>query len=234
VADSHFTARELTTVLGVAEAKIRIIHCGIGPQYQPCAQVHDMEPMRRRYGLPDAFIFFLGVLEPKKNLERTISAYADLRRRRKDVPRLVIGGGRSFGWKNRRVFALARSLGDAVLFTDFIAPADLPAVYGMAEMLVFPSLYEGFGLPPVEAMACGTPVISSNRAALPEIAGDAALLVDPLRTDDIADAMERILVDSGLRAELQERGRINARRFDWRQAARTMLKVFDEAVGGTS
>ena len=123
-----------------------------------------------------------------------------------------------------------RSVRD-VIFTDFIAQEDLPAVFGLAEAFVFPSLYEGFGFPPVEAMACGTPVISSNAASLREVVADAALIVDPTRTEEIAQAMQRLIGNDTLRSELRAKGLAKVKRFDWQLAARAMLEVFAEARG---
>jgi glycosyltransferase involved in cell wall biosynthesis len=231
VAVSEFTKNELVNVLGVPESRVRVVLCGIGSQYRPATEEPEAERVRRDYGLPERFFFSLGVLEPKKNVERIVRAYRDLPLNLRAAVKLVIGGGRSFGWRNDTIFTLARELGSDIIMTDFIAHRDLPVVYRLAEAFVFPSLYEGFGVPPLEAMACGTPVISSNAASLREVVADAALVVDPTRADEIAQAMLRIISDEPLRAELREKGLVNVKRFDWRLAAKEMLEVFAEAAG---
>jgi len=231
VAVSEFTKGELVNVLGVSESRIRVVLCGIGSQYQPAAEEPDAERIRGRYGLPERFFFSLGVLEPKKNIERLVRAYRALPGELRSAVKLVIGGGKSIGWQNESVFALARELGPDIVMTDFIAREDLPTVYRLAEAFVFPSLYEGFGVPPLEAMACGTPVISSNAASLREVVADAALTVDPTRTEEIAQAMQRLIGSESLRAELRVKGFANVRRFDWRLAARAMVEVFRAAAG---
>ncbi len=230
VAVSAFTKAELVSVLHVPESRVRVVHNGVGAQFRVIDDPARVSRVRKRYSLPPKFIFSLGVPEPKKNLARVIGAYAELKSRRRDTPRLVLGGGRAYGWKNKDIYRLAQSMGDDIVLTDFVDPDDLPAVYSMAEVFVFPSLYEGFGLPPVEAMACGTPVVSSKAASLPEVLGEAALLVDPTRQEEIADAMQRVLEDSALRAGLQTRGLANAGRFSWRKAAQEMVSVFRDAA----
>ncbi len=231
VAVSEFTKSELVNVLGVPETRIRVVLCGIGSQYRPAVDGPDTERIRGKYGLPERFFFSLGVLEPKKNIERLVRAYRDLPVSLRSSVKLVIGGGKSIGWQNKSVFALARGLGSDIVMTDFIAHKDLPAVYRLAEAFVFPSLYEGFGVPPLEAMACGTPVIASNAASLREVVADAALVIDPTRIEEIAEAMQRLIGDETLRAELRAKGLANVKRFDWRLAAQAMLEVFAEAAG---
>lgn len=228
VADSEFTRQQLTAILGVPESRTRTILCGIGSQFRPVTDSTVRQRMRDRYRLPARFIFALGVPEPKKNLERIIAGYGRLPAGIRAGVKLVIGGGRDYGWKNKRVYELARQVGADVMFTDFISEDDLPVIYGLAHLFVFPSLYEGFGFPPVEAMACGTPVISSNAASLREVVAEAALVVDPTSVEEITAAMQRLIDDDVLRDELRAKGLVNARRFDWRLAAAAMLRVFAE------
>jgi len=230
VAVSEFTASELVKHLDVPRARIRVVHNGVGPQFQPLKDPEVRQAVRDRYGIPERFIFSLGVPEPKKNLARLLDAYSTLKRREPSIPRLVIGGGRRYGWKNREIYSQAESMSESVVLTDFIAPADLPAVYAMADLFVFPTLYEGFGLPPLEALACGTPVLSSRVASIPEVLGEAAVLVDPGSTDRIAEGILLLLANSRLRAELRTRGLQQASRFTWRKAARSLVDVFSDAV----
>jgi glycosyltransferase involved in cell wall biosynthesis len=230
VAVSEFTRAELVRVLGVPETRIKVVLCGIGSQFRRIDDSERITYVRHKYRLPAQYIFALGVPEPKKNLERLILAYAELKRIRRDAPRLVIGGGRSYGWQNGPIFRTAETLRDDVLFTDFITHDELPIIYSLADMFVFPSLYEGFGVPPIEAMACGAPVITSNAASLPEVTGGAALLVNPLSEEEITAAMVRLLDDAQLRMTLRERGLANAQRFNWRSAASKMIGIFREAA----
>jgi glycosyltransferase involved in cell wall biosynthesis len=143
---------------------------------------------------------------------------------------LVVAG--ALGWGYRREVALIDALGlrDSVIMTGYVPTGDLPAVYAMAEALVFPSIVEGFGLPPLEAMACGTPVVCSNAASLPEVVGDAALLVDPTDVDGLATAMERVLTDADLAADLRERGLARAAGFTWARTARETVGVYERVL----
>jgi glycosyltransferase involved in cell wall biosynthesis len=178
---------------------------------------------------------YVGTLQPRKNLARVIDAFARLAGNPALAPtlsdvQLVLAGKR--GWLYDDLFAQVTRLGLAsrVVFPGYIEDTDLPALLGGALALVFPSLYEGFGIPVLEAGACGVPVITSNTSSLPEVAGDAALLVDPHDVDAIADAMLRIATDAELRAELDRRGQENVKRFSWEKCARETLAVLEEAA----
>jgi glycosyltransferase involved in cell wall biosynthesis len=186
--------------------------------------------VRQRYHLPDAMILFVGTIEPRKNLVRLVEAYACLRRQG-ITHTLVIAGRR--GWREDAVFATVErlGLGDHVLFPGYIPEEDLPIVYSLADLFVFPSLYEGFGLPPLEAMASGVPVVCTATSSLPEVVGDAALTVEATDTKALAIAMERALTMPDLRRELIIRGRARAARFTWEDAAHRVLGIY-ELVGG--
>ena len=181
-----------------------------------------------RYGLPARYLLAVGTLEPRKNLTTLVRAFARLRDR-SEIDRavgLVLAGAR--GWLDDPIFRTVQSLGleDAVRFPGFIDDDDLPAVYQGAELVVFPSLYEGFGLPLLEAMACGAPVVASNTSALPEVAGGAAILVDPLDVDGMARAVAGVLGDEALRGRLREDGVARASEFSWETAARRTLDAY--------
>lgn len=171
---------------------------------------------------------FLGTLEPRKNLPTLLQAFAYLRQRKAIDPawRLVLAGTR--GWREDSIFRTIKSLKleDAVCLPGFIAEPDLPDVYRGAALFVFPSLYEGFGLPVVEAMGSGVPVITSNTSSLPEVAGDAALLIDPHDVDSLAEAMQQLLHDEDLRAHLREKGFKKVQKFSWEVAARRTLELY--------
>jgi len=175
-----------------------------------------------RYGLPERYLLYFGINKPHKNLQRLVQAYARLG----DAPPLVLAGREDPRYPQARAQAEALGLGRRVLFLGEIAEADLPALYSGGVLFVFPSLYEGFGLPVLEAMACGTPVVCSNRSSLPEVVGNAAVTFDPLSVDDMANAIGRVLADADLRAELRERGRAQAARFTWERTARETLKAY--------
>jgi len=184
--------------------------------------------VRRRYGLEGPFLLSVGSLEPGKNRERLLQAFARLQARGLKHT-LVVAGQRAWRYEGEAPLARRLGLADSVRFLGHVPQADLPALYSAADLFVFPSLYEGFGLPALEAMACGTPVVASNVSALPEVVGDAALQVSPLDVEALADAIERLLRDDRLRADLRERGLERARQFSWEKAARRTAEVYSWA-----
>jgi len=231
LADSQNTKRDLVELLGVDPQRIEVVYPGVGKRFRPIEDRALLEGVRRRYDLPARFILGLGTLEPRKNFPRLIEAFASLRGERSASLHLVIAGRK--GWLYKGIFAAVErlGLGERVAFPGFIADEDLPALYNLAELFVFPSLYEGFGLPPLEAMACGVPVVASNASSLPEVVGEAALTVDPLDVEGLAEAMRRLLDDDTLRARMIERGLERARTFTWQGAARKLLSTFKRSVG---
>lgn len=229
LADSESTRMDMIELLGVDPDRVRVIYAGVEPCFQRVRDQSVLEAVRNRYRLPARFVLGLGTLQPRKNFERLIAAYAQMRGEARSGLKLVIAGG--LGWMCEGIFRRVEELGlqDEVLFPGYVADEDLPALYSMAEVFAFPSLYEGFGLPPLEAMACETPVVASNVSSLPEVLGDAALSVDPLDVPALAQAMLRVLNDAALRAALVRRGVAQARKFTWEQAAGKLLEVYTEA-----
>jgi len=237
LADSQSTKADLVELLGVPAAKIEVLYPGVGDTYQPIRDQATLAAVRQKYNLPDNFVLFVGTIEPRKNLVTLLKAFHVSRftfhasrstfHARATNLKLVIAGGK--GWLYAETFATAERLGLSgdVVFLGYVPEADLPALYSLARLFVFPSLYEGFGLPPLEAMACGTPVVCANTSSLPEVAGDAALLVDPLDADGLATAMQQALGDEGLRARMVERGLRQAARFTWRAAAQQLLAIYE-------
>ncbi|OGP12527.1 MAG: hypothetical protein A2052_00015 [Deltaproteobacteria bacterium GWA2_54_12] len=190
-----------------------------------------LQRVRARYGLPAKFVLFIGSLEPRKNIKGLLRAYSCLpEKMQKEFP-MVIAGGR--GWLNSDIPGLVSELGikDRVHFAGFINDEDLSAVYSMASLFVYPSLYEGFGLPILEAMACGTPVVTSKTSSMPEVAGDAAALIDPSDADELAFSMRQLLESDAKRAELVIKGFERAKMFSWEKCARETLAVYRRVAG---
>ena len=227
IADSQATKRDLVERYGVEPSKISVIYPGYDEEaFQPLREREAIEAVKTRYGIAGDYILFVGTIQPRKNLVRLMEAFSLLKRQAADL-QLVIAGKK--GWLYEAIFRRVRELGleGRVVFTGYVAEEDLPALFSGARLFVFPSLYEGFGLPVLEAMACGVPVVCSNASSLPEVAGDAALLFDPLDVEGMAAAMERVLGDERLRAELVERGLKRAREFSWEKCARQTLAVLE-------
>ncbi len=223
LADSESTKRDLVELLDVSPEKIKVIYPGVEERFRPIEDKPTLEEVRKRYGFPQHFILSLGTLEPRKNLVRLIEAFSSLATHCS----LVIVGRK--GWLYDDIFDAVERWGlqGRVVFPGFVADEDLPALYNLAELFVFPSLYEGFGLPPLEAMACGVPVVTSNSSSLPEVVGDAGLMVDPLDTEGLARAMKRALEDEALREKMTKRGLNRAGRFTWRKAAEQLLEIYE-------
>jgi len=226
LADSQATRADLVELYRTPAEKISVLYSGVHESFQP---VTDLAAVRARYSLGDApFVLAVGTLQPRKNYVRLIQAFAaisNLQPRTSNL-HLVIAGDK--GWRYDAIFAEVEKLGlrDRVMFPGFVADADLPALYSAARVLAYPSIYEGFGLPMLEAMACGTPVVTSTASCMPEVAGDAALLVPPTDVDALAAALDRALTDEALRADLIARGRARARQFSWAKSAQQLLGIY--------
>ncbi len=227
LADSAHTRSDIVSHFGVSPDKIEVLYSGFAAHFRPEPEPGERERLQARYGIADRpYVLSVGTLQPRKNYVRLIHAFSALKpETMKPGSQLVIAGGR--GWLYDDILAAAEEHGDRVRILGFVDEADLPALYRSAALFVFPSLYEGFGLPVLEAMACGVPVVCSNASSLPEVAGDAALLVDPFDVDGLSRAMGRVLEDEGLRGEMVARGLAQAARFTWDGAARQLLAVFD-------
>jgi glycosyltransferase involved in cell wall biosynthesis len=230
LADSQSTQDDLIELLGVSPDKIEVVYAGVERRFHPMEGEMALQRAKKRYGLDFPFILSLGTLEPRKNFSGLIEAYALMRdkgqvTRDRDL-KLVIAGGK--GWLYHEIFARVEELGlgNEVIFPGFVADEDLPALYNLAELFVFPSLYEGFGLPPLEAMACGTPVVTSNRPSLPEVVGEAGLMVEATNSLGLAEAIERVLTDENLHREMREKGLQQAVKFTWEAAAGKLLDVY--------
>lgn len=228
IAISQATARDLTGDLGVAPAKIRVIHEAPTPLPAPDAEA--VAALRAHYGLARPYALYVGTLQPRKNLARLLDAYSRLRAAHAVAWDLVLAGGA--GWLSAPILARAQTSpwAASIHLPGYVPDADLPALIAGARLFCFPSLYEGFGLPVLEAQSLGVPVMTANNSALPEIAGDAALLVDPTDVEAMAEAMLRLSQDEALRQRLIAAGYANVQRFSWAKAAAETLAVLEEAA----
>ncbi|GBD15145.1 D-inositol 3-phosphate glycosyltransferase [bacterium HR26] len=228
IAVSGQTRADVVELCGVRPEKVVVVPNGVDASLRPVRDAGVLQAFRQAHGLPNEFFLFLGTLQPRKNLEGLLRAY-DRARADLSLP-LVVAGAR--GWRESKIFQLVRELdlADRVRFTGYINPDELPIWYSAATVFVYPSLYEGFGLPVLEAMACGTPVITSATSSLPEVAGDAAILVDPHDTDALARALRELASSPRLRAELTSAGLERARAFSWERTARETLEVYRRAM----
>jgi glycosyltransferase involved in cell wall biosynthesis len=229
---SESARRDLLRLHGIAADRVSVVHEAASPAFHPITDQSTLDRVRARYRLPARFVLYVGTIEPRKNLSRLVEAFAQARRR--GIPHHLVCVG-PYGWSSRDLTGRIERLGmtDAVHFTGYAPFDDLPAIYNLGELFVFPSMYEGFGLPVVEAMASGTPVITSNTSSLGEIAGDAACTVDPTSIDAIADALVGVATDDAWRRELSARGLRRAAAFSWTQTAKEMLAVYHRAAGVT-
>ncbi len=234
IAVSDSTRSDLVKLLGAPESKIDVIYEAADPIYRPIDRQSAHQSLTSAgIFVPDRFILFVGTIEPRKNLGTLLRAYARLRASYSVDTPLVLAG--SPGWLSQDIGELVAMLGldDNVIFTGQIPHNEhLCALYNLATMLVHPAYYEGFGLPPLEAMACGIPVVCSNAGSLPEVVGNAALMATPEDIDEWTVTMHRLLGDAQLQAELSQKGLARAASFSWRKAAQETLETYDQAVAG--
>jgi glycosyltransferase involved in cell wall biosynthesis len=227
IAVSKFTKQEVMDVYGVPADKIDVVYSGVDAWFAPPIP-EAVAAFRELRGLPEKFILYVGTIEPRKNLSTLIRAYAKLR---PNGVKLICAGGR--GWMYEDVFQTVEELRVSrdVIFPGYVAENDLPMWYAAAKVFVYPSTYEGFGLPVIEAMACGTPTITTHASSLPEAAGDAGLLVPPDDADALSDALARVLDSDSLREELSARGMKHTDKFTWVDTARDTAQVYARALG---
>ncbi len=233
IADSECTRRDVVAHLGIPTARVHVVHLAVSARYQPTTET---EALRRKYSLPDKYLLYLGGFDQRKNVRVLIEAWAQLGDLYNTGYRLVLAGrilgeDSAFFPSPRR---MARALGlpdDAVCLLDGVPEEDKPALYSAASVFLFPSLYEGFGLPPLEAMACGAPVLTSNTSSLPEIVGGAGILLDPHDALAWADAIRTVVTDRRKSDEMRTRGLGQASRFSWERAARATLAIYSRISG---
>ncbi len=227
LADSESTKQDLVDKLAVTPEKVTVHMLGANPAYHPLPE-EDINAVLRKHDLPRGCILHIGTFEPRKNLVGLFDAYALLRARYPDAPPLLAVGYR--GWLYEPIFAKAAALGPQVIIREAFPAADLPALYNAASVLVLPSFYEGFGFPALEAMACGTPTVVSDRSSLPEVVGEVGLRIDPDRPESIADALYLALTDSEKRATWRQDGLARAATFTWQRTAQIALEVYRKVL----
>jgi len=226
IAVSHAVKKDVVAHTGVDPAKVFPIHNGFDPTlFQPVRDPDRLAAVRKNYKLPEKFILWCGQIESRKNVARLLRAFALIKDR---VPHQLVMAGEQ-RWSTRAELQVMRELQleDRVFFPGWIQHSDLAAVYSLADLFAFPSLYEGFGIPLIEAMACGCPILTANTCAPPEVLDGSGCLVDPLSVEDIAAGMLTVLSDAALRAGMIERGLERARAFSWEKCAKQVLEVFD-------
>jgi glycosyltransferase involved in cell wall biosynthesis len=227
--DSNWTRGDVIEHLRVLPERVTTVHLAAGPVYRPISDRQEVRRAILRHGLPPDFVIFVGTLEPRKNVPTLLEAFRRLRDRGYGVHLAIVGRK---GWLYEEVFATLKELklAEVVHFLENVNNEDLARLYNAAGCLALPSYYEGFGLPALEAMACGTPVVVSNRSSLPEVVGEAGLIIDPDSAEDLSDALARVLDDSDLRAALRQRGIMRSSQFSWRKAAHQTMAVYERVL----
>ncbi len=225
---SEFSKKEIMKYLGIPKDKITVMPCGVDFSiYHPNYSVDEVNKVVEKYNIDSPYILYLGTLEPRKNIERLIQAYGKLSEEKKNLPKLVLAGRK--GWMYESIFKTVKTLNleEKIIFTGYVDEKDAPILMKGAEIFLFPSIYEGFGMPPLEAMACGTPVLVSNVSSLPEVVGDAGIQVNPFSIESIKNGMEYLINNKEKRLELSLRGIQKSKAFTWDVSAQILRKVFN-------
>ena len=231
VTDSEFSKSEIIKYFPQYQDKIRVVPCGVDlKRFYPCDDRDKIERVKKDFETGDEYFLYLGTIEPRKNIERLIEAYAEFVKNTENPPNLVLAGGK--GWLYDNIYSKAEKLGiqKRVIFTKYIPSEDINALMCGAVAFVFPSIYEGFGMPPLEAMACGVPVVVSDEASLPEVTGNCAVKVDAYSVNSIAEGLDRIYRDGNLRQKLKIEGIERAGNFTWDKSAEILYKVYRELI----
>lgn len=229
VTDSEFSRTEIAKYYPEYADKVEVVPCGVDTKrFHPVEDAEEIARVKAAHNIRGEYFLYLGTLEPRKNLERLIQGYALLcQKYHGEVPKLVLAGGK--GWMYESIFETVQMLHleHRVLFPNYIPSEDMAALYSGATAFVFPSLYEGFGMPPLEAMACGTPVLTSNAASLPEAVGKAAILVNPYQVEAIEYGLEQLMTRPGLRAKMSKMGLARAEQMSWENAAEKLFSIYE-------
>ncbi len=229
IAISESTRQDVIQAFGVSPDKVHTVYCGVDPVFKPLP-ASEIAAFKAKKGLPEKFILRLGTIEPRKNVEGVIKAYAFWRKQDKTAPKLFIAGGK--GWYYQQVFQLVEELGlsEHIVFPGYLPQEDLPLWYNASDLFVYPSHFEGFGLPVLEAMACGTPVITSNVSSLPEVAGEAGILLHPTDTEALNQAMQTVFRNANLARDMRQKGLVQAAKFNWRKTAAQTAQIYRQTL----
>jgi glycosyltransferase involved in cell wall biosynthesis len=227
VADSHSTMRDIVEFFNVDEKKIKVVHLGVESRFRPISNVEDY---RTKNNLPSKMILNIGTLEPRKNVVTLIKAFKKLQKEGFKDYVLVIAGEK--GWLYKRIFEEIKSSGvkQSIRLLGVARDEDLPLLYNCADLFVYPSLYEGFGLPPLEAMACGVPVITSNTSSLPEVVGNVGIMVDPHDINSLSEAMANVLKDKELKHRMSRDGLKRSKMFTWKKMVNEVREIYNEVL----
>lgn len=232
IALSEFARHDIVETYRISAEKVSVIPLAASSAFRPVNDEEELQRVRQTYGIKDDYILAVGAIQPRKNLSRLVAAFSRLRRANPagKLPQLVLAG--KCAWLFDETLRTIKELevSDSVILTGYVPQGDLPALYSGALCFVYPSYFEGFGLPPLEAMQCGAPVIAGNRTSLPEVVGDAGLLVDPFAVEEITSAIQRVITDSDLRQRLRVKGLARANLFNWEKTARHTLAVYENAA----
>lgn len=228
ICDSHYIKNEIVNRIDIDEEHVKVIYLGIDHQnYRPYS-VNELQTIQTKFDLPKQFILFVGSIEPRKNLKALLLAYLELPIETKKQTPLVLVGFK--GWENRKIMQLIEQQKEFIQYLGYLSDYELACVYNLATIFIYPSLYEGFGIPPLEAMACGCPVIVSNVTSLPEVCGDAAIYIDPLDTQQITANIQSLLEDQKLQQEYHEKGRNHVKQFNWQESADQHMQIFNKLL----
>jgi len=230
IAISNFVRDEAVNKFNLPAEKVRVVRLGFNKDVFRLMAPGELAPVKAKYGLPDTFMLCVGSMEPRKNLLNLLKAYLSLTAAVRKEFKLVFVGFK--GWENREIMDLIEKVKDDAVYLGYITDAELGALYNLASFFVYPSFYEGFGLPPLEAMACGCPVVVSHAASLPEVCGDAAIYVNPLDPESIAGGIQKAATDELLRKALRSAGLKRSEEFSWEKTAVQHLEIFDEVMKG--
>lgn len=233
ITDSEFSKKEIIKYFPWTADKLRVVYCGVDRnRFYPVKDNVRIEEVKKSMKIDGDYFLYLGTLEPRKNLERLVKAYSVFSKKYSSPPKLVLAGGS--GWYNEGLFNTIKELKieDKIIRTEYVFDECICPLMCGALAFVFPSLYEGFGMPPLEAMACGAPVLTSNVASLPEVVGDCAVLVDPYSIDEIAEGLDKLYNNPDIREKLGELGQKRAAMFSWENAAAVLYDVYKEILDG--
>jgi len=229
IAVSNHAKEEIVDVFPYLKEKIHVTHGAADPMFQPIQSLELLKNIRVRYGIRSGYILAVGNLQPRKNLIRVIKAFSFVHRQINDIQLIIVGKEH---WQFSKVYSAVKQFGleNHVAFTGYVPNDDLVMLYSFAKVFVYPSLYEGFGLPILEAMSCGVPVVTSNTSSMPEVAGDAALLIDPQQEDQIAKAILKILNNADLAASLSDKALRRAQFFSWQKTAQETVDIYQAVL----